>query len=94
MMIVDCMTCPVRDQRCEDCAVTALQAPRWAEHLASAELESSPEPPWSTALQLDAAENEVVSILVGAGLVNSVEAARLSARRDSISHWGTARSAG
>jgi hypothetical protein len=35
-MIVDCMTCPVRGGRCEDCAVTALSAPRMADHLASA----------------------------------------------------------
>ena len=26
-MIVDCMTCPVRGQRCEDCVVTALLEP-------------------------------------------------------------------
>ncbi len=27
-MIVDCMTCPVRGQRCDDCVVTVLLAPR------------------------------------------------------------------
>ncbi len=27
MMIVDCETCPVREQRCEDCVVTALFIP-------------------------------------------------------------------
>lgn len=26
-MIVDCMTCPVRGQRCEDCVVTSLLTP-------------------------------------------------------------------
>jgi len=26
-MIVDCKTCPVRGQRCDDCLVTALFAP-------------------------------------------------------------------
>ena len=26
-MIVDCMTCPVRGQRCDDCVVTVLLAP-------------------------------------------------------------------
>ena len=26
-MIVDCQTCPVRGQRCEDCVVTALFIP-------------------------------------------------------------------
>ena len=27
MMIVDCVTCPVRGQRCEDCVVMTLFAP-------------------------------------------------------------------
>lgn len=27
MMIVDCVTCPVRGQRCDDCVVMALFAP-------------------------------------------------------------------
>ena len=26
-MIVDCMTCPVRGQRCDDCVVTVLLVP-------------------------------------------------------------------
>jgi hypothetical protein len=30
-MIVDCLTCPVRGRRCDDCAVTALLAPGSAE---------------------------------------------------------------
>jgi hypothetical protein len=30
-MIVDCMTCPVRGQRCDDCVVTMLAAPGSAE---------------------------------------------------------------
>jgi len=30
-MIVDCMTCPVRGQRCDDCVVTAFLAPGSAE---------------------------------------------------------------
>jgi hypothetical protein len=30
-MIVDCMTCPVRGQRCDDCVVTVLLAPWSAE---------------------------------------------------------------
>ena len=30
-MIVDCMTCPVRGQRCDDCVVTVLFAPGSAE---------------------------------------------------------------
>ena len=31
VMIVDCVTCPVRGQRCDDCVVTALFAPGSAE---------------------------------------------------------------
>ena len=30
-MIVDCMTCPVRERRCDDCVVTTLMAPGSAE---------------------------------------------------------------
>jgi len=30
-MIVDCITCPVRGQRCDDCVVTMLLAPESAE---------------------------------------------------------------
>jgi hypothetical protein len=30
-MIVDCTTCPVRGQRCDDCVVTVLLAPASAE---------------------------------------------------------------
>jgi hypothetical protein len=81
-MIVDCTTCPVRGQRCDDCAVTVLLGPGRAQNLASAEL------------QLDAAESTVVSILVGAGLVNAAAAASLRARRDSGQHWGTVRDVG
>jgi hypothetical protein len=51
-MIVDCMTCPVRGRRCDDCAVTVLSAPRVADRRGSAggpqlalpaELRSTPE---------------------------------------------------
>jgi hypothetical protein len=35
-MIVDCMTCPVRGRRCEDCAVTVLLASGSAELLLDA----------------------------------------------------------
>ena len=31
MMIVDCVTCPVRGQRCDDCVVTTLLAPGTSE---------------------------------------------------------------
>jgi hypothetical protein len=81
-MIVDCMTCPVRGQRCDDCAVMVLLEPGWAENLTSAEV------------QLDAAESKVVSILVGAGLVDAGSAASLRARRDSLRHGGTVRDVG
>ena len=73
-MIVDCMTCPVRGQRCDDCAIMALRAPGWAEHL-------------STELHLDAAENRAVSMFVGAGLVSAGAVGRLRARRESVQHW-------
>ena len=92
-MIVDCMTCPVRGQRCEECAITALRAPGWAEHLASAELQPSTEH-LSTELQLDAAENRVVSMFVGAGLVNAGAAATLSARRERAQYWRSVRDVG
>jgi hypothetical protein len=35
-MIVDCMTCPVRGRRCEDCVVTVLLASGSAELLLDA----------------------------------------------------------
>ena len=92
-MIVDCMTCPVRGQRCEECAITALRAPGWAEHLASAELQPSTEH-LSTELQLDAAENRAVSMFVGAGLVGAGAVGRLRARRESVPHWGGVRDVG
>src|SRR5450759_3941039 len=106
VMIVDCMTCPVRGQRCDDCAVTVLRAHGLAEHLSSAELELSTELALSTELvlstelalstelRLDAAENRVVSMLVGAGLVNAGAVATLRARRESVQHWGTVRDVG
>ena len=94
MMIVDCMTCPLRDQRCDDCSVTALRAHGWAEQVTSAEPELSTEPQLFAGLQLDDAENKVVSIFVGAGLVNAAEVARLRARRDTFSRWGTVRHTG
>jgi len=93
-MIVDCMTCPVRGQRCDDCAVTVLRAHGPAEYLSSAELELSTELALSTELRLDAAENRVVSMLVGAGLVNAGAVATLRARRESVQHWGTVRDVG
>jgi hypothetical protein len=111
-MIIDCMTCPVRNQRCDDCALTVLLAPGSAEQLQSTDSQSpttprrsttsqrtseparSPDHQWSTSLALDAAENDVVSILVGAGLVSAEEVPRLRARRVPVPGWGTVRDAG
>ncbi len=77
-MIVDCMTCPVRGQNCDDCAVTVLRAPGSAGRLS----------PWdlrlSEGLELDAAESRVVSIFVGAGLVDPGAVATLRAHRDNV----------
>jgi hypothetical protein len=87
-MIVDCMTCPVRDHRCNDCVVTALRAPRAAGSLSGSGLELS------TELPLDAAETRVVSLFLGAGLVSAGTAARLRARRESVQPWGSARNVG
>lgn len=86
-MIVDCMTCPVRGRRCDDCLVTVLR-PRGSE-------ESQPvgrQPP--AGVPLDAAENRVVSMFVGAGLVDAGAAARLRARIDSAQGWGSVRDVG
>lgn len=75
-MIIDCMTCPVHGQRCGDCVVTVLGAPGSAGHLVSTE------PGDTTGLRLDAAENKVVSMFVGAGLVSAEAAMGLRARRE------------
>lgn len=71
-MIVDCMTCPVRGQRCDDCAVTVLHASTL-----------TPGP----GLRLDAAELRVVSMFVGAGLVKPGAAAGLRACQESVDKW-------
>jgi hypothetical protein len=83
VMIVDCMTCPVRGQRCDDCAVTVLLA---------GTMSSGPQVPLGTGspvtdLRLDAAERRVVSMFVGAGLVERSDAARLRARQESVDQW-------
>ena len=82
-MIVDCMTCPVRGQRCDDCAVTVLLA---------GTMTSGPQvlPDTGslvTELRLDAAERRVVSMFVGAGLVERGGAATLRARQESVDAW-------
>jgi len=81
-MIIDCTTCPVRGQRCDDCAVTVLLAPA-SDGLAS-----------PTGLLLDAAEKRAVSVFVGAGLVGAEAAAGLRARPDLAQRRGTVRAVG
>jgi hypothetical protein len=99
-MIVDCMTCPVRGRLCDDCTVTALSGFRPVEDLALPELCLStglaltPEVALTPELQLDAAEHSVVSMFVGAGLVNAGTVTRLRARRESVQRWETAREVG
>ena len=88
MMIVDSMTCPVRGQRCDDCAVTALGAPGSFDRL------PWPEPSSFHEVQLDAAEERAVSLFVGAGLVDAGAVARLRARCESVRPWGAVREAG
>lgn len=88
-MIVDCRTCPVRGQGCHDCAVTVLLGlPGLAGLPSGAGLGLLDD------LPLDAAENRVVSLFVGAGLVNAAAAAELCAHRESARSWGPARNVG
>jgi hypothetical protein len=78
-MIIDCLTCPVRGQRCDECVVTVLAGAGPATHH-----RVSPGPELPAGLQLDAAENKVVSMLVGAGLVSPGAVVGLCARRESV----------
>lgn len=87
-MIIDCRTCPVLGQRCDDCVVTVLSTPGSAKYLTSPEFQPSP------GLQLDAAENKAVSMFVGAGLVSAGAALGLRARRESVRPRGTVRDVG
>lgn len=77
-MIIDCMTCPVRGQRCDDCAVTVLHA---------STVTSGPGLLSDTDHRLDAAEHRVVSMFVGAGLVKPEAAAELRACQESVDKW-------
>ena len=86
-MIVECMTCPGRGQRCDDCAVAVLLTPR------SADLTSSTMPT-PAELALDAAESRAVSMFVGAGLVSARVAVGLRARCEVDQGWGMVRDAG
>ena len=93
-MIVDCMTCPVRGHNCDDCAITVLRAPRAAEHLSSWDVRPPGDLQLSVDLQLDAAENRAVSMLVGAGLVKPGAVATLRARREGVLHRQAERDVG
>jgi hypothetical protein len=93
-MIVDCMTCPVRGHRCDDCVVTVLRVPGSAGYLVPPERRTSPEVQQRRDLELDAAERNVVSLFVGAGLVNAGALTTLRARRESLQEWGTVRDVG
>jgi hypothetical protein len=93
-MILDCMTCPVRGQRCDDCVVTVLCALPPVGHLATAELRASMGRAPSAELSLDAAENKVVSMFVGAGLVKAEAVAGLHARPEGGQGWAGARDVG
>jgi hypothetical protein len=88
-MIVDCRTCPVRGQGCDDCVVTVLLgAP------GSVGPPPAADPQIATGLALDAAESRVVSIFVGAGLVQPAAVAGLRARRERGQSWEAVRNVG
>jgi len=98
-MIVDCLTCPVRGQRCEGCAVAVLGAPWTAEELRSSGERASSETPSASfaEVQLDAAESRVVSLFVVAGLVQAEAVATLRALRETeldVQDWGAVREVG
>ena len=88
-MIVECLTCPVRGHRCDECVVTVLLGPGLLAPGPTA-LTSPIERTLTTELLLDPAENRAVSMFVGAGLVNAETAAGLHARREAVERWGTA----
>lgn len=91
-MIVDCMTCPVRGQRCDDCAVAVLLTPRSADLARTATMLPASLSP--AELALDAAERSAVSMFVGAGLVSARAVAGLRARREIDQEWGSVREVG
>lgn len=78
-MIVDCMTCPVRGQRCDDCVVTVLLAP------GSAELPLD-------AAERRAVSVFVSAGLAGPETARGLFARREPL--ESVQHWGSARVAG
>lgn len=78
MMLIECRTCPVREVRCADCMVTALNAIPTSRDAA---LAGDPADPPS-GLPLDRAERRAVSVLLAAGLVTSEAAHAAQAVRD------------
>lgn len=92
-MIVECLTCPVRGHRCDDCVVTVLLGPGLLAP-GPAALTSPVERTLTTELLLDAAENRAVSMFVGAGLVNAETAAGLYAIRETAGRRGAVRAVG
>lgn len=80
-MIIECATCPVRGQRCDDCMVTAVAA------LAPAPVSVLTS---GADLMLDRRESAAVTNLVAAGLISLSEASLLQAQ---IEPWTGSRSA-
>ncbi len=68
-MIIECATCPVREQRCDDCVVTVLHG-----------LPVIPAQP--SGVPLDPAEQRAVAAFVAAGLLDRAHAGRLRAQRE------------
>jgi hypothetical protein len=109
-MIIDCMTCPVRGQRCDDCLVTALYSDTVTSgpevrldtrvpdtHLRDSRLHDTQLRDTQlreTELQLDAAERRAVSMFVGAGLVKRGAVAKLRASHESVDKWDPVREVG
>ena len=74
-MIVDCMTCPVRGQRCGDCVVTVLLVP------GSAELPLDPAERKVVSMFVSAG---LTSVATAGGLLARREP------MESLEHWGDA----
>ncbi len=84
-MIVDCATCPVRDQRCDDCVVTVLLAPASAEM----PLDAAERRVVSTF-----AKAGLVSVESAAGLFARHEPMDLGEHWESAENWGAAGAVG
>ena len=77
-----------RDPQCPPASQRAPDGQRIAESQWTVEL------PSGSGFPLDAAEQKVVSVFVGAGLVSRAEAVGLRARRESVDRWVGVRNAG